>query len=112
MAELNDFVASKMMFEPSLNGSELTTSFLQGYYGTKAAPHVQEYIDTLTDRMLAIDFQMQEAGWEMTPWSPIFDTTTILRAGAALAAAHRAAAQSGDAYLLRTIMIATYPHSS
>jgi hypothetical protein len=83
-AELNDYMASKIMWEPSLNGTEVMAGFLRGYYGREAAHHVQAYIDVLTDRMLSLDYFVQLSGWDFTPFAPIFDTETVVRAGAAV----------------------------
>ena len=62
-AEHNDYVVSKMMFEPSLNGTQLSEQFIRGYYGVAAAPQIQLYMQILTSRMLALDYYMQLAGW-------------------------------------------------
>lgn len=90
-AEHNEFVVSKMMWEPALNGTELSAGFLRSYYSEAAAVHVKQYMDILTQRMLALDYYMELAGWEMTVFAPIFDVATIVRAGASLQAAVHAA---------------------
>lgn len=93
-AEHNDYVVSRVMFEPSLNGTQLSAQFLRGYYGEAAAPRIQEYMDILTDRMLALDYYMQLAGWDMTVFAPIFDVETVVKAGTALKAALDAAVEA------------------
>ena len=60
-AEHNDYVVSKMMFEPSLNGTELSSQFIRSYYGAAAAPHILEYMGVLTRKMLVLDYHMEEA---------------------------------------------------
>ena len=81
MVPLYSSVASRMMWEPTTNGTELSSNFLRAYYGEGAAPHVQAYMTILTDRQLELDYFMQLAGWEMNSFAPIFDVATVLKAG-------------------------------
>uniref|UniRef100_A0A7S2FVV3 Uncharacterized protein n=1 Tax=Haptolina brevifila TaxID=156173 RepID=A0A7S2FVV3_9EUKA len=48
LAELKAFLLSKLIWDPTLNETELIGTFLTGYYGA-AAQHLREYMQALTD---------------------------------------------------------------
>ena len=47
---LRSWVISKLMWDPTLDESQLFQEFLVGYYGKTAAPFLQEYLDLLLDK--------------------------------------------------------------
>ena len=47
MCELKDYLLGRMMFDPSRNASETIETFLRGYYGEAAAPHVLRYLEIM-----------------------------------------------------------------
>jgi hypothetical protein len=69
-----------MMWEPTLNGTEVSAQFLRLYYSDAAAPHMQGYMDARTDRMRTLDYYMQLSGWEMTTYVRTRTTTVSLAA--------------------------------
>jgi len=47
---MRNWVASHLMWNPSLDEKELTRKFISGYYGKKAAPFLLEYFDVLINK--------------------------------------------------------------
>ena len=45
LSELRSYVSAKMLWDPTNDPEALIASFIDGYYGAKAAPHMREYID-------------------------------------------------------------------
>ncbi len=48
---MRNWVISKLMWDPGLDEEKLIDEFLNGYYGTKAAPYLRKYWDLLTKRI-------------------------------------------------------------
>ena len=92
MAELRDYVTARMMFEPTLDSTQLIVRFVAGYYGPAAAPHVMTYLHTIdaavtnTSCDLKLGFDGIHAAF-LTP-------EVLLRAAAVWAAARQAAASN------------------
>jgi len=51
-AELRAYLIAKLMWNPNADVEVLTTDFLNGYYGA-AGTYIQQYIDTMTEALLA-----------------------------------------------------------
>eukprot|EP01052_Picozoa_sp_SAG31_P027177 SAG31_NODE_2521_length_5566_cov_2.201939_4_plen_192_part_00 len=47
MCELKDYLLGRMMFDPTRNASETISTFLSGYYGQAAAPHILRYLQIM-----------------------------------------------------------------
>lgn len=49
MAELRAWVLAQLLWNPRQDGRALIHEFLEGYYGTDAAPHLSRYLDQMHD---------------------------------------------------------------
>jgi hypothetical protein len=103
MEELKDYLMSAMLWDPTQDPALVTAEFLGGFYGPAAAPHIHDYLHTMTaaalaDTSLAVGPAFPWTPSTNNPWNwrsngPTFlaDFPRLLRANAAFAAAAAAA---------------------
>ena len=107
MVELKVYLWGRLAFDPTLNATELTLGFLDGYYSAAAAPHVMRYLQ-LMDSSLRLRggsrpgmprswphnnaTKRNEDLWAWGPYSAMFDNNTVLESRAALGGAAAAVA--------------------
>eukprot|EP01052_Picozoa_sp_SAG31_P042844 SAG31_NODE_6935_length_1844_cov_1.910029_2_plen_405_part_00 len=48
MEELKDYVMATLLWDPTLAVADVVNEFVVGYFGAKAAPYVQKYLDIIT----------------------------------------------------------------
>ena len=94
LSELRSYVSAKMLWDPTNDPEALITSFIDGYYGAKAAPHMREYIDIVHESAKTQSrpvFSVFADGIN----APFLTADVVLRSAAALSAARRAATPTG-----------------
>ncbi|MBQ2820290.1 MAG: DUF4838 domain-containing protein [Thermoguttaceae bacterium] len=67
-AELRNWVQAQLMWDASLDPEKLKAEFLEGYYGSEAAPFIQKYLDALHDRAEKVDVYLGCFGAKTTKW--------------------------------------------
>jgi hypothetical protein len=95
LQEMRSYLVLKLMYNPSLNQSVLTTDFLNGFYGAIGAPTVAAYIANTSESAAETNFFL---GIFVSPTSTYLTPALILQAVASLA---NAAAASPQPYSLR-----------
>jgi len=74
---LRNFLVTHLMWNPSLDENALRDEFLYGYYGEKAAPILNEYLNLLTNRVEEIGFYLRCYHDDTTEW---LDYDTLCKA--------------------------------
>jgi hypothetical protein len=90
LVELRNYVSSKMMWNPQNDPQQLITTFLRGFYGEKAVPHMQEYITTVHVSSMAMKRPTYGVFYDGII-APFLTADVVLRSATALSAARRVA---------------------
>ena len=68
-AELRCYLNTKLMEDSKADVKKLTSSFLVDYYGAKAAPLLQQYIDLIQEKMIASHRKLDIYGNPVNEWN-------------------------------------------
>lgn len=90
MEELKSYVMARVMLDPTLDDRALIQTFLTGYYGVAAAPHIMDFLTTMQQSANATKFYMRFSFAGLT--APFLTPAVVLRGATSLAAAKSAAA--------------------
>lgn len=86
MAELRSWVLARLLWNPNQDGNALIKEFLEGYYGTAAAPFISQYFNLMREASTGI-----RVGCFASNDRPYFRFQTIAKADALWAKAEAAA---------------------
>ena len=95
---LRNWVMSKLMWDPSLDEKKLTREFLDEYYGSKAAPFLLAYFDTLVEKAESSGRHIGCFNENTDAW---LDYETLCKATAIFDQAMAAAEQEGNVFVER-----------
>jgi hypothetical protein len=106
MAEMKNWVLAKLMQDPTLDGDELISTFLDGYYGKQAASSIQDYLQIMHRAATNSSFNVTLSyDWN----APFLTPRVVLAAAAALKAAFNATeADSPERRRVQTSSLAIY----
>jgi hypothetical protein len=89
MADLKNYLLSRVLWDPSTDDLAIIGEFLQGYYGVVAAPFIQQYMGVMTGAIAETGFYMGESFGEtagfLTPLALLTGASTFANAEKALA---------------------------
>ncbi len=68
LAPLRTWLAARLLWDPQLDQQQLTMEFLNGYYGSEAAPWLRRYLDLLTAEVEQSGQPLLCLGEENAPW--------------------------------------------
>ena len=94
---------AQALWDPTADSDELISDFLQGYYGSKAAPFLQTYMDAMVAGIDNSSYYMRE-NFDVT--APFLTPTLLLKAAGSFANASNVA---GDVRFLRRVEQAAMP---
>jgi hypothetical protein len=60
-AELKTYLMSKLMWDQSLNETDIVTEFLELYFSKSIAPHIQAYLDLWIEQVETSNFYLGES---------------------------------------------------
>ena len=86
--QLKDYVMAQALWDPTVSSDQLISDFVTGYYGSKAAPFLQTYMDAMVAGIDNSSYYMHES-FDIT--APFLTPTLLLEAAWSFANASKVA---------------------